>query len=98
MALHTITPGFLKYDSEYTLATRVLHGATKREWDDHDDSNTIEICLKTLRHFIPESKIIVEHTTVCDVASSVAEVMAAELTVHIATNVVKLFVKIHVVL
>ena len=64
--------------------------------------NGIKICQKTLCLVISASKFLVKHTvegsSVCDVASKVAEVIVAAWTVQAVVNVVELFLQIIVVL
>ena len=60
------------------------------------------IRLKTRRHAIPGSRIVIEQTTkgapVCDVASRITKAMASKLTVSAAENVCELFVQTLIIL
>ena len=88
-------------DVEYKLAMWVLHIVTRYGCDHHNAVNRIEIRLKRRCNAIPTSRFIAEHTIeiapACNVASSVAEAITAELTAYAPRNVIELNVKTLVV-
>ena len=86
-----------QYDNaECTLATCVLYIVTKHGCDHQEALDRTEIRLKKRRHAILESRFVfepvVEGSPVCGVVSRVAKIMAADLTVLAASNVVELLV------
>ena len=81
-------------DTEFTLATCVLHDAAKLGCDHRDTINNTEIRLKT-SHTVPASKFVVEYviegSSAFDEASRISKTMVAKLTAHVAENVFELF-------
>ena len=84
-------------DIECTLATCVLHNATKLGRNHHDATNRIKIQLKTRHHAFLASRfvieLVIEVTAVWDVTLRVAEAMVAESTLHATGNVIELFMQ-----
>ena len=81
---------------------RILCDEAKQECDHHDSINKSEFRQKTLRHTSLSSNFVVQLTTkgapVFDVVSKVTESMITQLTIHVATNIIELFVQTLVVL
>ena len=88
-----------QYDVESSLATCVLHDAAKHGDEHHDAVKRIGILLKTQGHAIISSKCVVEHSIEgCDASSRIDKAMVANLRIHAAANIIKLFVETLVLL
>ena len=81
------------------LPTSVLDKATKRGCHFYKAENRIEICLKTRRRIIHAFRFVtIEGVLICDVTLRPARIIAAELTVYAATDVIEMLVQTFVVL
>ena len=103
MAVHTINPSDRPVsDIQQTQVKCVLLDAAKCGRCHHDVVNSIKIRLKIRCHLITMSKFVAEQiiksTSVCSVESIKAEAMINKQAVHVAANVVKLFMLTFVVL